>query len=56
MKKLRCTDKVCFLQNQYDGVPNLNQMPLKYKTTHLYKFPIIQHGTHWYQSQTGLQE
>jgi FtsP/CotA-like multicopper oxidase with cupredoxin domain len=25
-------------------------------TTHLYKFPIIQHGTHWYHSHTGLQE
>ena len=45
-----------FLPNQYDGVPNLTQMPIKPKTTHLYKFPIIQHGTHWYHSHTGLQE
>ena len=44
------------LPNQYDGVPNLTQMPIKPKTTHLYKFPIIQHGTHWYHSHTGLQE
>ena len=45
-----------FLPNEYDGVPNLTQMPVKPHTTHLYKFPIIQHGTHWYHSHTGLQE
>ena len=45
-----------FLPNQYDGVPNLTQMPIKPNTTHLYTFPIIQHGTHWYHSHTGLQE
>lgn len=45
-----------FLPNQYDGVPNLTQMPIMAHTTHLYKFPIIQHGTHWYHSHTGLQE
>ncbi|MBC5839655.1 multicopper oxidase domain-containing protein [Flavobacterium muglaense] len=45
-----------FLPNQYDGVPNLTQMPIKPHTTFLYKFPIIQHGTHWYHSHTGLQE
>ncbi len=45
-----------FLPNRYDGVPNLTQMPIKPHTTHLYKFPIIQNGTHWYHSHTGLQE
>jgi len=45
-----------FIPNQYDGVPNLTQMPIKPHTTHLYKFPIIQHGTHWYHSHTELQE
>ncbi len=45
-----------FLPNRYDGVPNLTQMPIKPHTTHLYKFPIIQHGTHWYHSHTMLQE
>ncbi len=45
-----------FLPNQYDGVPNLTQMPIKPHTTHLYRFAIIQHGTHWYHSHTGLQE
>ena len=44
------------LPNQYDGVPNLTQMPIKPHTTHIYRFPIIQHGTHWYHSHTGLQE
>ncbi|MDQ6763114.1 MAG: multicopper oxidase family protein, partial [Bacteroidota bacterium] len=45
-----------FLPNQYDGVPNLTQMPIKPHTTHLYRFPIIQHGTHWYHSHFRLQE
>jgi CopA family copper-resistance protein len=45
-----------FLPNKYDGVPNLTQMPIKPHTTHLYRFAIIQHGTHWYHSHTGLQE
>lgn len=45
-----------FLPNKYDGVPNLTQMPIKPHTTHLYRFPIIQHGTHWYHSHTELQE
>ncbi|MGE0638325.1 MAG: multicopper oxidase domain-containing protein [Bacteroidia bacterium] len=45
-----------FLPNQYDGVPNLTQMPIKAHTTHLYRFPVIQHGTHWYHSHTELQE
>ena len=45
-----------FLPNQFDGVPNLTQMPIKPHTTHLYRFPIIQHGTHWYHSHFGLQE
>jgi len=44
------------LPNQYDGVPNLTQMPIKPHTEHIYKFPIIQNGTHWYHSHTGLQE
>jgi FtsP/CotA-like multicopper oxidase with cupredoxin domain len=31
-------------------------MPIKPGTTHIYRFPIIQHGTHWYHSHSGLQE
>ncbi len=45
-----------FLPNRYDGVPNLTQMPIKPGETHIYKFPLIQHGTHWYHSHSGLQE
>jgi len=45
-----------FLPNRYDGVPNLTQMPIKPHTTHLYTFPIVQSGTHWYHSHSRLQE
>ena len=45
-----------FLPNRYDGVPFLTQMPIKPHSTYLYKFPIVQHGTHWYHSHSGLQE
>jgi CopA family copper-resistance protein len=44
------------LPNRYDGVPNLTQMPIEPHTTFVYEFPIIQHGTHWYHSHSGLQE
>jgi CopA family copper-resistance protein len=45
-----------FLPNRYDGVPNMTQMPIKPHTKFLYRFPIKQHGTHWYHSHTELQE
>jgi FtsP/CotA-like multicopper oxidase with cupredoxin domain len=45
-----------FLPNKEDGVPYLTQMPIEPNTVHVYKFPIIQHGTHWYHSHFGLQE
>lgn len=45
-----------FLPNKEDGVPNLTQMPIKPGTIHKYTFPIIQNGTHWYHSHSGLQE
>ena len=45
-----------FLPNKEDGVPLLTQMPIAPNTTHTYRFPIIQHGTHWYHSHSGLQE
>ena len=44
------------LPNKEDGVPNLTQMPIEPNTTHKYTFPIIQHGTHWYHSHSGMQE
>jgi len=45
-----------FLPNKEDGVPNLTQMPIEPNSTHIYRFPIIQNGTHWYHSHSGLQE
>jgi CopA family copper-resistance protein len=45
-----------FLPNKMDGVPFLTQMPIKPHSTYVYKFPIVQHGTHWYHSHSELQE
>ncbi|CAD0004961.1 multicopper oxidase family protein [Flavobacterium salmonis] len=45
-----------FLPNKEDGVPYLTQMPIEPGTTHKYTFPIIQNGTYWYHSHSGLQE
>lgn len=44
------------LPNKEDGVPWLTQKPIKPNSTYIYKFPIIQNGTHWYHSHSGLQE
>jgi len=45
-----------FLPNKYDGVPYLTQMPIKAHSKHMYRFAIIQNGTHWYHSHHMLQE
>ena len=45
-----------FLPNKEDGVPYLTQMPIEPNTTFTYKFALIQNGTHWYHSHSGLQE
>jgi len=45
-----------FLPNEMDGVPFLTQMPIKPHATYVYKFPIVQNGTHWYHSHSGFQE
>ena len=45
-----------FLPNKEDGVPWLTQKPIEAGTSFTYRFPIIQHGTHWYHSHSGLQE
>ncbi len=47
---------VCIVPNKEDGVPFLTQMPIAPNTTHKYTFPVIQSGTHWYHSHSGLQE
>ncbi|WP_413512844.1 multicopper oxidase family protein [Myroides odoratus] len=44
------------LPNGEDGVPWLTQKPIKPHSTYTYSFPIIQSGTHWYHSHSGLQE
>lgn len=45
-----------FLPNKEDGVPYLTQMPIAPGDSYTYRFPIIQTGTHWYHSHSGLQE
>jgi FtsP/CotA-like multicopper oxidase with cupredoxin domain len=45
-----------YVPNKEDGVPYLTQMPIEPNTTFTYRFPIIQSGTHWYHSHSGLQE
>lgn len=42
--------------NHQDGVPFLTQNPIRPGETYTYKFPIKQHGTHWYHSHSGFQE
>lgn len=44
------------LPNEQDGVPYLTTSPIKAHATHLYTFPIVQHGTYWYHAHTSLQE
>lgn len=45
-----------FLPNREDGVPWLTQLPIAPGATYTYRFPVIQNGTHWYHSHSGLQE
>lgn len=45
-----------FLPNKEDGVPWLTQMPILPGESFTYRFPVIQNGTHWYHSHSGLQE
>lgn len=44
------------LPNRYDGVPFLTTSPVHPGETHLYKFKVVQNGTYWYHSHSGLQE
>jgi FtsP/CotA-like multicopper oxidase with cupredoxin domain len=44
------------LPNQADGVPFLTTAPIHAGQTHLYRFKIVQNGTYWYHSHSGLQE
>ena len=39
-----------------DGVPGVSFPGIKPRSTFVYEFPIIQSGTYWYHSHSGLQE
>lgn len=39
-----------------DGVPGVSFPGIKPRTTFTYEFPIVQAGTYWYHSHSGLQE
>ncbi|PSO10413.1 MULTISPECIES: copper resistance system multicopper oxidase [unclassified Sphingobium] len=41
---------------QFDGVPGVSFPGIRSKSTFVYEFPIIQNGTYWYHSHSGLQE
>lgn len=44
------------LPNVADGVPYLTTPPILPDSTYTFTFPVIQNGTYWYHSHTGLQE
>ncbi len=44
------------LPNRFDGVPYLTTEPIFPGKVHLYKFAVVQNGTYWYHSHSGLQE
>ena len=41
---------------QMDGVPGISFPGIRPRETFVYEFPIIQSGTFWYHSHSGLQE
>lgn len=41
---------------QFDGVPGISFPGIRPGETFVYEFPIIQSGTYWYHSHSGLQE
>jgi FtsP/CotA-like multicopper oxidase with cupredoxin domain len=41
---------------QMDGVPGIAFPGIPARSTFTYEFPIIQSGTYWYHSHSGLQE
>ena len=44
------------LPNPMDGVPKVNFPGIRPGETFTYRFPIVQNGTYWYHSHSGLQE
>jgi CopA family copper-resistance protein len=41
---------------QMDGVPGVSFPGIKARSTFTYEFPVVQSGTYWYHSHSGLQE
>ena len=41
---------------QMDGFPGVSFPGIKARSTYIYEFPIVQSGTYWYHSHSGLQE
>ena len=41
---------------QMDGVPGVSFPGIKPSSTFVYEFPVVQSGTYWYHSHSGLQE
>jgi CopA family copper-resistance protein len=41
---------------QMDGVPGISFPGIRARSTFTYEFPLIQSGTYWYHSHSGLQE
>ncbi|RYG75375.1 MAG: copper resistance system multicopper oxidase, partial [Alphaproteobacteria bacterium] len=41
---------------QMDGVPGISFPGIAARSTFTYEFPIVQAGTYWYHSHSGLQE
>ena len=39
-----------------DGVPGISFPGIKPRSTFTYEFPVVQSGTYWYHSHSGLQE
>ncbi|MEA5533000.1 copper resistance system multicopper oxidase [Crocosphaera sp. XPORK-15E] len=44
------------LPSKMDGVPGVSFAGIKPGQTFTYEFPVIQNGTYWYHSHSGLQE
>ena len=44
------------LPNEMDGVPGVTFAGIPPRSKFTYKFPVVQYGTYWYHSHTGLQE
>jgi len=44
------------LPAQFDGVPGISFPGIKPRSQFVYEFPLLQAGTYWYHSHSGLQE